>query len=184
MKLTPTILLLILCTFSIASAENIYIPVEQPTGTPYGTLYIHVLCMHDLFSKEIILINAEGISTSLFLNPDGKYDTPLNPGHYKMILIDGNAGHREEREYDIVAGQTQTVTFIGHAVSSEPGKIEPSPTPTLKPQCHWERTCTPGHWTYELRQRFHAPWCDWVITPVWHSRECHPVWQCDPIVAE
>jgi hypothetical protein len=156
--------------------------------------------MHDLFSKEIILINSEGQSTSIFLNPDGKYDTPINPGHYKAILIDGNSGHREEREFDIVAGQTQTVWFIGHAVSSEPGILEPIPTPTIEPttlpteipttvptitptptptpDCHWERVCTPEYWSYELRKRCHAPWCDWVIVPIWHSEKCHYVWVC------
>jgi hypothetical protein len=141
MKLAIIAVLIILCAVSIVSAENTYVPVEQPTVTQSGHLYIHVLCMHNLFSKDMTLTNLDnGQMITLELNPDGTFDTELIAGTYFLVLEDGNAGHSESRMFTIVNGETQHEWFIGHARSVDEVKtiITPTPTPipteTLSPE--------------------------------------------------
>ena len=119
MKLTIIAVLIILCAVSVVSAENTYVPVEQTTQS-YGNLYVTDRCHNNLFSHEMILINlTNNESESIFLNPDGKYDTQIVPGEYSLILLDGNAGHSEYQHFIINAGWTTYVNFIGHAISSD-----------------------------------------------------------------
>ena len=126
--------MILLITVTSASPSEQYIPSPALTEEPYGMLYGHVLCMHNLFSKEMVLtIQNFAENSSIMVGPDGKFNSPLNPGHYQITLIDGNAGHTETKEFDIVAGKITYIWFIGHAISVEEMKpvVTPTPTPTI-----------------------------------------------------
>jgi hypothetical protein len=136
MKFTLIGLIIILCLIcGTVSAENSYVPVEQPTISPYGHLYVHVLCMNNLISKDMVMANNAGDNVILTLQPDGTLDTPLIAGDYILVLIDGNSGHSETRHFTITGGETTYVWFIGHARSVDEVKIiiTPTPTPTIEP---------------------------------------------------
>jgi len=123
MKFAVVILLFISCIIGVVSAENVYIPTEQ-LATPYGTLYVHVLCMNNLISRDMTLTNLDaGQSITLELQPDGTFDTDLVAGNYLLVLEDGNAGHSESRQFTIVGGETSYEWFVGHAQSDHAGTL-------------------------------------------------------------
>jgi hypothetical protein len=131
------ILLVGLC--GTVSAVNVYQTIT-PFKSETGHLYVTVLCHHNLFSKEMVLVNndlAPDVNISVFLRPDGTFDERFISGNYTLTLLDGNAGHKEVRNFFIRNGYEQYVIFIGHAVTFEHIKKnvtpEPTPTPTETP---------------------------------------------------
>jgi hypothetical protein len=101
-----------------------------------GHIYVDVRCQHNLFSQEMILTSfTANEAVSVYLTPDGKFDAELPPGDYVLILLDGNAGHREYRFFTVRSGEiTHIDQFIGHAISGG-GR---------KGRCGDVRVCTGG----------------------------------------
>jgi hypothetical protein len=134
----PTMKSLILGLFLLAliggaQAENIYTPIPITTPEPFGELNINVRCHHNLISQEMKLTSiTNNEEMSVYLNPDGTYDTILVPGDYALILIDGNGGQTEYRYFTIQSGYSVQISFIGHAVTFDPVTTI-TPTPTLIP---------------------------------------------------
>jgi hypothetical protein len=125
--------LFLLCLIAGAHAENIYTPIPAPTPAPFGVLDVTVRCHHNIISQEMILTSfTNNEKTSVYLNPDGTYDTLLVPGDYALILLDGNGGQRESRYFTIQSGYSVQISFIGHGVTFDSGPI-PAPTPSLIP---------------------------------------------------
>lgn len=117
---------------------------DRATDPSYssGQLYIDVLCMHNLFSKDVVIqrvivdnkspsfVNgnsvkkeflarfvSDGANTTIQLAADGKYDTRLSPGTYALTLSDGNNGDPEYALVTICAGSSSRVHFVGHGVT-------------------------------------------------------------------
>jgi len=188
MKFTLIGLVIILCLIcGTVSAENSYVPVEQPTISPYGHLYVHVLCMNNLISKDMVLTNNAGDNTIISLQPDGTLDTPLIADDYILVLIDGNSGHSETRHFTITGGETTYVWFIGHARSMDEIKaiitstptptieptetVSPEPSPTITP----EVTSTPI--PTESSTPEPTPYCHWanITSEIYHPEENHTI---------
>ena len=168
-----------------ASAINVYVPITQTT-TKTGHVVGTVRCHHNLFSYEMILQNfTDNTWHSVFVSPDGKFDFEVDPGDYLLILLDGDTGHPEYRNFTAVAGQISQVHFKGHAISTDSGTPIPTPTPTVSPTptptvsptptptpvCHTKVVCTSGYW--EL------PKLSIQCVPIWHPPECHTVTICE-----
>lgn len=119
-----------------------------------GHAYVTVRCQHNIFSNEMILTSfTENTAVREWIGPDGKWDRELAPGNYALILLDGNAGHREYRFFSVRSEETTFIDqFLGHAISTDPGRCHK--------ECTWKRgydtricengvcipTHHPGHW--------------------------------------
>ncbi|MCK9591418.1 MAG: hypothetical protein M0Q91_05345 [Methanoregula sp.] len=117
-------------------AQNIYVPIPATTPDPYGTVYVDVRCQHGIYSSMMVLTSlTNNAASTVYLSPDGTWNTQLIPGDYALILLDGNMGRREYQFFTVQAGESAYVNFIGHAItgSSKIIPINPSPVPTVTP---------------------------------------------------
>jgi hypothetical protein len=98
---------------------------------------------------------------------DGSMPAPeiLGAGHYIAYLQRGNGAQLETKEFDIGAGQTTYVSFIGDSIPSVVVKNEPAPIP--QPDC--KNVYHPGYVEWKKVKVCNGHHCDWVWIP-----ECHP----------
>lgn len=115
-------MILIVGMFGTVSAVNVY-PTITPFKSETGHLYVEVSCQHNLFSKDMILVNdaAPNTNVTISLKPNGKFDDFFVGGNYTLTLLDGNAGHPETKKFVLRNGYDQKVMFIGHAVTFDHG---------------------------------------------------------------
>ena len=127
-----TLIALVVLTMIVSAVESTekYVPSKPDLGDGKGTLYLRVLCQHNLFSKDV-LIQENGNIYNITLNPSGTYEGRYDPGQYNLTLLDGNGGHPEFKNATVHEGYQTLVIFIGHAVSPHKSIQNTS-------ACHWE----------------------------------------------
>lgn len=181
MKILAVFLMILVLV--IPTMAGYYEPVLQDMGDGNGTLYIGVLCHHNLFSKDVLIKEENGTwswAEDIVLNPSGYYEARYRPGKYNLWLLDGNGGHPEFQNATVYEGYQTKVTFIGHAVSGH-GDPEPTPTtvPTITPTPQPTITPTPtlppepckvwipGYMTWVHQYICCGCNCYWVWIPHW-----------------
>ena len=142
-----------------------------------GTVIINLRCAGNTLSPTVEIWNDLAPEDKLTrdIMPNGELEEQLIPGNFTAYLPDGNGGQPETAHFNIVAQKISRVTFTGHAVSqAETPQIEPEPTETPEPDCHWERICDPGHWGQKCYGHGHHKVC----FPIWIPGCCHNVLVC------
>lgn len=179
--------ILLLALVVPALAVNEYHPIPQMTPA-FGTVQVTVRCQHNLFSQEMILTShTYDESMSVWLNPNGRWDTELIPGTYTLELLDGNAGHPESAVFTIRSGQVSYVNFIGHAMSQRgSGDTDPctpwpeckdnptpTPTPTPVPTPTVTPTVTPTPTETPVPDCYWNNWTEEIYHPAVTHLVCH-----------
>lgn len=203
--MTIILLLALISVIGTASAANLYIPVPTTTPAQSGHVWVNVRCQHNLFSQQMILTSfTNNAAKDVYLSADGKWDDDLVPGDYALILLDGNAGHREYRFFTIRSAESVTFQFVGHAVTFGPGEenVTPVPTPTPIPTITPTPTASPTpvpttvptpvptaiptpvptpicHTEISCTPGWWGPWIPGLWLNTWHPQVCVPIMVCE-----